>query len=121
MKIKFRGKSISKEYWCYGYLIIENDGNSYIHWTDEFGNKKAEKVHKESVSLVTKYDGKEYNQFDYNIDGEMLIFCNNCMGWQFAQIDIPTKDVCINCHNCDGNFMFHDAIHNFEPIGNLHD
>lgn len=51
-EIKFRGKSISKEYWCYGYLIVENDGNSYIHWTDEFGNKKAEKVHKESVGQL---------------------------------------------------------------------
>jgi len=118
MEIKFRGKSFNGN-WVYGfYQEVEAEGNvySYIFWQ---GN--ATPVKKETVGRVVKYDNKEYKEFDYNKDGEMLIFCNNCMGWHFSQIDISTKDVCVDCHNCEGNFMFHDAIHNFEPIGNFHD
>ena len=118
MEIKFRGKSFNDN-WVYGYYQeVEAEGKvfSYIFWQGHLTP-----VIKESVGQVISYNGKEYNEFDYNEDGDMLVFCENCMAWQFALIDIPTKDICIKCHNCDGNFMFDDVINDFKPIGNLHD
>lgn len=121
MKIKFRGKEIETNEWVCGYYHKDDRYSIPYHWIRLLDSSRTVEVIAESVGQVIEYDKKEYNQFDYNVDGEMLIFCNSCMGWQFAQIDIPTKDVCIDCHNCDGNFMFHDAIHKFQPIANFVD
>jgi hypothetical protein len=132
MQTKFKAKRVETNTWVEGCLIyreptvvnnklyaaiiifdtgLESTYNAYLEL----------EVYPESICRVIKYNNKEYKEFDYNKDGEMLIFCNDCMSWQFAQIDIPTKDIVINCHNCEGNFMFHDAINNFEAIGNLND
>ena len=54
----------------------------------------------------------------YDNDGNCVVWCNNCNSWQFAQLDVSTKDICISCHSCDGNFMFDDHIHYFETVGN---
>jgi len=34
---------------------------------------------------------------------------------------VPTKDICISCHRCDGNFFFEDHINDFEIVGNVAD
>jgi hypothetical protein len=62
---------------------------------------------------VEVYDG------DFDSDGNCVVWCDNCNGWQFAQLDIPTKEICIPCHMCDGNFFFEDNINDFEVIGNI--
>lgn len=132
MQTKFKAKRVENNSWVEGCLIyrtptvvndkvyaaiiifdtgLESTYNAYLEL----------EVYPESICRVVKYDNKEYTEFDYNKDGEMLIFCSNCMGWQFAQIDIETKEICVDCHSCEGNFMFQDAIQKFEPIGNLHD
>jgi hypothetical protein len=54
---------------------------------------------------------------DYDEDGNMIDWCDNCCGYQFKMIDIPTGDE-IFCHNCDGNFMLQDHISDFEIVGN---
>ena len=79
--------------------------------------------------LITTYDvlectgfkdveGKEIYEGDYDHDGHVVVFCNNCAGWQFGHIDIPTKDLAIDCHACEGHFMFRDHVGEFEIIGN---
>lgn len=122
-EILFKGLTKSSKEWIIGDLnnisgsvfIFPRTPDTPFHSPDWF------EIIPESVCQMFKYDGKTYWEGDYNENGEMLVFCDSCMGLQFAQVDIPTKDVVIKCHNCDGNFMFHDAINNFKPIGNIHD
>lgn len=64
-------------------------------------------------------NGKECYEKDYDADGNMIDWCERCCGYQFFQIDIPTKDI-IFCQNCEGNFMLQDHIGDFEIIGNIH-
>ena len=78
----------------------------------------------ETVGQYTGIDDREGENIfegDHDKDGNCVVFCERCNGWQFAQIDIPTKDICIPCHCCDGNFMFNDIINQFEITGNIHD
>ncbi len=66
-------------------------------------------------------NGESVFEGDYDKDGNCVVFCDECHGWQFGEIDIPTKQVCIPCHNCDGNFMIGDWIERFEVVGNIND
>lgn len=59
------------------------------------------------------YDG------DFDPDGNVVVWCDNCNGWEFGALDIPTNELCIPCHRCDGNFFFEDHINDFEVIGNI--
>ena len=74
----------------------------------------------EIIQFIDKTDvnGCEIFEGDYDNDGNCVVWCNNCNSWQFAQLDVSTKDICISCHSCDGNFMFDDHIHYFETVGN---
>lgn len=64
-------------------------------------------------------NGIEIYEGDFDSDGNCVLWCENCNGWEFAQLDVPTKDICIPCHRCDGNFFFEDHINDFEKIGNI--
>lgn len=66
-------------------------------------------------------NGKEIYEGDYDNEGNMIKWCVRCSGWEFAQLDIPTKDVVIKCHRCDGNFFIEDHINSFEVIGNIYE
>jgi len=66
-------------------------------------------------------NGVEVYEGDYDHDGNCVVWCDDCSGWQFAAIDIPTKDICIPCHQCDGNFSFADQIGDFERVGNINE
>ena len=74
----------------------------------------------EIIQFIDKADVNGYEIFegDYDNDGNCVVWCNNCNSWQFAQLDVPTKDICIPCHACDGNFFFDEHIHEFETVGN---
>ena len=63
--------------------------------------------------------GKEIYEGDYDNEGNVVVFCNRCAGWQFGLIDIPTKDLVIDCHACEGNFFFQDHLPEFEIFGNV--
>lgn len=65
--------------------------------------------------------GNDIYEGDYDSDGNMVVFCDNCAGWQFGLIDIPSKDLCINCHACDGDFFFQDHLGEFEIFGNINE
>ena len=62
-------------------------------------------------------NGVEIFEGDYDNDGNAVKWCQTCNGWEFSAIDIPTGDVCIPCHRCDGNFLFEDHINEFESVG----
>ena len=64
-------------------------------------------------------NGIEIYEGDFDSDGNCVLWCENCNGWEFAQLDTPTKDICIPCHRCDGNFFFEDHINDFEIAGNI--
>lgn len=78
----------------------------------------------ETVSQFTGFldkNGREIYDGDYNSDGEMFTWCNNCGGWTIAQLDLPTKDIVIPCHWCEGDFHWADVIEEFEIAGNVHE
>jgi hypothetical protein len=64
-------------------------------------------------------NGTEIFEGDYDIDGNCVRWCQTCNGWEFSAIDIPTNDVCIPCHRCDGNFFFEDHITDFQIVGSV--
>lgn len=66
------------------------------------------------VNNVEIYEG------DYDKDGVCALWCNSCHSWQFGQIDIPTGEIVISCHHCDGNFFLDDHINEFTIIGNTY-
>lgn len=74
----------------------------------------------ELIQFIDKADVNGYEIFegDYDIDGNCVVWCNNCNSWQFSQLDVPTKDICIPCHACEGNFFFDEHIQEFETVGN---
>ena len=68
---------------------------------------------------TTDKNGKNVFEGDYDKDGNIVVWCEN--GWEFGALDIPTKEIFINCHACEGNFLFGDHIGDFEVIGNIND
>ena len=64
-------------------------------------------------------NGNEVYQGDFDTDGTVVVWCEKCNGWEFGALDIPTNEICIPCHRCDGNFFFEDQISDFEVIGNI--
>jgi hypothetical protein len=95
---------------------IEN-GNSIMIHESKFPNRYeiVEFVGHKNKKGIEIYEG------DYDIDGNCVTWCENCNGWEFAAIDIPTKDIYIPCHKCEGNFFFEDAINDFEISGNIYE
>lgn len=65
-------------------------------------------------------NGIDIYEKDFDADGNMIDYCERCCGYQFFQIDVPTKDI-IFCHNCEGNFMVQDHIPDFVIASNLHE
>jgi hypothetical protein len=74
----------------------------------------------EIIQFIDKTDVNGYEIFegDYDNDGNCVVWCDKCNSWQFAQLDVPTREICIPCHSCDGNFMFDDHIQEFEKVSN---
>lgn len=120
-EILFKGKSKITGEWFFGNLFDKDtSGKTHIGTT----TKGCLDIDPETVCQFagfTDINGKKVFEGDYDKDGDCVIFCDECHGWQFGEIDIPTKQVCIPCHNCDGNFMIGDLIEKFEVVGNIND
>lgn len=69
---------------------------------------------------LTDAKGQEIYEGDYNKDGTVVVFCDNCLGWQFGAYDTETGDMVENCHYCNGDFFFQDMIGEFKVVGNIH-
>jgi hypothetical protein len=82
-------------------------------------------INSDFVSVVCQsigfINGREMFEGDYDLEGKMLVFCEECMGFQFAEIDYETKEVVVKCHACELNFWFRDYIDEFFPIRNIND
>ena len=65
--------------------------------------------------------GNDIYEGDHDHEGHVVVFCDRCAGWQFGLIDIPTKDLVIDCHACEGNFFFQDHLPEFEIFGNVNE
>lgn len=129
-EILYRGARMEDGKFVYGSLVFvkENDKseNELPHIVISYGPDTFDwfEVDPETVGQYTgvpDVNGKNIFEGDHDKDGNCVVFCERCNGWQFAQIDIPTKDICIPCHCCDGNFMFNDIINQFEITGNIND
>ena len=132
-EIVFKGKLSHSKEWVEGNLIIAQNGNPYIIPYDVFepdghhliiDSDNPFWVDEDTVSQFinqTDKKGKKIFEGDFDNDGNCVFWCENCNGFEFAQLDVPTKDICIPCHRCDGNFFFGDHINDFEIIGNIAD
>ena len=132
-EILFKGKLSHSKEWIEGNLIIAQNGNPYIIPFDVFepdGHHLI--IDSDNPFWVDEYTvgqfinqtdkkGKKIFEGDFDNDGNCVVWCDNCNGFEFAQLDIPTKDICIPCHRCDGNFFFGDHINDFEIVGNVAD
>jgi hypothetical protein len=82
-------------------------------------NKNFEIVYHRQFTGNKDKNGTDIFDGDFDDDGNCVVWCSICNGWEFAQLDVPTKDICISCHRCDGNFFFEDHISDFEIVGNV--
>ncbi len=103
-------------------VILYNDvfdALNGIAWYEIDRNQWALLSYDQFTGLKDK-NGNDIYDGDFDRDGNLVRWCQNCNGWEFAQIDIPTNDICIPCHRCDGNFFFEDHITDFEIFSNIH-
>ena len=130
-EILFKAKRVDKNEWIEGDLIHgygDKKGKMYILPTTIFMSKDCHylagwEVIPETVSqFINQYDinGDKIFEGDYNEDGLCVKWCSICNGFEFALIDMPTKDICIPCNRCDGNYFYAD-ITDFVVRGNIHD
>lgn len=117
-KIQFRGRCTHRPEWVFGWLTYQSDIYSIIE-TSVFLDSHW--VHPDSTGqFVRRANSKDLYEGDYDSDGNMLEWCENCTSFAFKQIDIPTGDVCF-CHNCEGNFSLLEHIDEFKPVGKYYD
>jgi len=134
-KIIFRGKDHYTGEWIEGYLIERNKKSWIVaysldkdpigiinnHW---FVNTPSAVVDQKTVGQYTGLkdkNGVKIFEGDRNDDGDFVVFCESCNGWEFGAIDIPSGDIFIKCHKCDGNFFFEDVISDFVVVGNIYE
>lgn len=118
---KYKAIRLDNGEWVYGfYTKIPSPNIMFIN------NDSVIDCAKIDPETVCEYTGVKKNNVDiyegdFDKEGLVVAWCDHCHGFQFGQVDVPTKDICIPCHACDGNFFFDDAIGDFEVIGNIHD
>ena len=118
-EILFKAKKWISGEWLEGEIHLKSN-NAHIH-TNYRDSYKIDENTVCQFAGFTDINGKKVFEGDYDKEGNCVVFCDECHGWQFGHIDIPTKQVCIPCHNCDGNFMIGDWIEKFEVVGNIND
>lgn len=128
-EILFKGKRIDTGEWAEGLFLTSFNAAKSIGLTaciqviEDISYKTFEILPETLCQFINKYDkkGKKIFEGDFDNDGNCVVWCDNCNGFEFAQLDVPTKEICITCHRCDGNFFFGDHIFDFEIIGNISD
>jgi len=124
-EILFKGKSVNTGEWVEGMTIAKGTIKRKKDdvFMEIYENKWIGIEPKTLSQFINQKDknGKKIFEGDYDADGNCVVWCENCNGFEFAAIDVPTKDICIPCHRCDGNFFFGDQINDFEIVGNIAD
>ena len=125
-EIKFRAWDKKEKFmidFSFGdWIDFEGKAFTIASKTYDTPNIEIEKTNDyELMQFTGKKDknGAEVYEGDFDSDGNVVVWCENCNGWEFGALDIPTNEICIPCHRCDGNFFFEDQISDFEVIGNI--
>lgn len=131
-EILFKGIRVDNSEWIEGFVYRNEDknGNKHLFIIEDETYRMSQRrntIHEIKTDTLCQFTGlpdKNKNKAfegDYDSDGNILVWCDVCSGWQFGQIYIPIKELVVNCHACDGNFFLQDHIYGFEIIGNIHD
>ena len=129
-EILFRAKRIDNNEWIEGYLFEDISPTRHISYIIQAGfvpalsmpSSNFREVDNNTIGQFTGLIDKNGNKVfegDFDADGNVVVWCENCNGWEFGALDIPTNEICISCHRCDGNFFFEDHITDFEAIDNI--
>ena len=124
-EILFKGKSVNTGEWVESMTIAK--GTNKRKKDDVFMEIDENKwigIEPKSLSqFINQKDknGKKIFEGDYDADGNCIVWCDECNGFEFAGIEVETKEQYIPCHRCDGNFFFQDQINDFEIVGNVAD
>jgi len=121
LKNIYRAKIQGTNMWIKGYLHSVY-GNGFDSIQDAENHKRIEYIKTDTIGMslgrIDKF-GNEIFEGDYNEEGDCVIFCEKCMGFQFSIINEDYTTV-LECHNCDGNFGFQDAIDDFIVKGSIY-
>ena len=123
-EILFKGKSVNTGEWVESMTIAKGILNKKDDVFMEIGENKWVGIVPNSLSqFINQKDknGKKIFEGDYDDDGNCIVWCNECNGFEFAGIEVETKEQHIPCHRCHGNFFFQDQINDFEIVGNVAD
>jgi len=67
-------------------------------------------------------NGNKIFEGDFDEDYQVVMWCENSYGWQWATYDFPTKDkICCHCYNCEGDYNFNEQIERVEIKGNIYE
>ncbi len=115
----YKAKDIITKEWKYGYYVFDSLGHQIV--THDSSCYIIDKETIGQLAFVDKY-GSVIFEGDYNEDGLIVLWCENCMGWTIGCLDIQTKEIIINCHWCEGDFHIREEIDNgFTVVGNIND
>ena len=124
-EILFKGKSANTGEWFESMTIAKGTIKRKKDdvFMEIYENKWVGIIPKSLSQFINQKDknGKKIFEGDFDNDGNCIVWCDNCNGFEFAQLDVSTKDICIPCHRCDGNFFFEDHVNDFEIVGNVAD
>ena len=85
-----------------------------MQYMDKKGIPRSEYIEIDTLHQGIEHNGKIFWEGDYDKDGDVIVWCDKCFGWQFSNIDT-------DCCNCNGEYSFIQMIAFFEPKGNIFD
>lgn len=132
-EILFKGKLLHSKEWIEGNLIMMQNKKSFILPIEAFNSYNNNLIINSDnpfwvdentiFQFINQTDkiGRKIFEGDYDEDGNCILWCDKCNGYEFAQMDVPTKEICISCQRCEGHFFFADHINDFKIVGNIAD
>lgn len=121
MEYKFRAIDEFSDDFIYApaFFVSPDNDQGYLAYDID----KHYLVKKDTVGVFigkTDRNGVDVYENDYDSDGNIVIWCNTCSGWQFGAYDIQEGEMYINCHCCEGSFTLRNFLPHFEIAGNIH-